>query len=147
MKLIEDMIQHFKDIDLNMVILEAVRDNEHVVIDMNAEKQLFEEGITSHGISIASYAPYSQVTIDIKRAKGQPVNRVTLRDEGDFQHSFFVYYGSDYFQISASDWKTEELKMLYGDDILGLTEENRQQLTIDIIVPYVLNKLRYVRKG
>lgn len=56
---------------------------------MNAEEQLYEQGINRLGVDIMDYAPYSPVTIEIKKALGQPTNRVTLRDEGDFESSFF----------------------------------------------------------
>lgn len=56
---------------------------------MNAEEQLFEQGINRLGVDIMDYAPYSPLTIAIKEEKGQPTNRVTLRDTGDFEASFF----------------------------------------------------------
>lgn len=142
MKLIEDMIKRFKAIDLNKLTLEAVAENNFVVVDMVAENQLFEEGETGHGVEISSFAPYSPFTIEIKKAKGQPYNRVTLRDEGDFQKSFFVYIGSDYFEVKADDWKTEQLKFQYGDDILLINDQNLATLLHDIIIPYIINKVK-----
>ena len=147
MKLLDDMVDFYKSFDLNKTILEAVEENESVILDLNANSQLFEEGITSRGIPIANFAPYSPVTVEIKKMKGQPTNRVTLYDEGDFYESMFIVYVPDGFIIRASDWKTEALMVKYGGDILGLTEENIKYLAEEFIVPYVLNKLRYERKG
>lgn len=147
MIIFENMIKHFKAIDLNTIVLNVVSENENVIIDLNAEVQLFEEGITSKGVSIASFAPYSPVTVQIKMAKGQPTNRVTLRDEGDFQSSFFVYIGADYFQIMASDWKTEKLTFEYGDDIMGLTSENLKYFLSEYVIPEILKNLKYDRKN
>lgn len=71
------------------IIQNIIWDNEAYIVDLNAEEQLFEQGINRLGVEISDYAPYSPVTIAIKEAKGQPTNRVTLRDEGDFESSFF----------------------------------------------------------
>ena len=105
------------------------------IIDANAEEQLFEQGINRLGVEISDYAPYSPVTIAIKEAKGQPTNRVTLRDEGDFESSFYLEVGDKQFEIKASDFKTEDLIKKYGRQILGLTDENISILIWKYIFP------------
>lgn len=70
-------------------IQQIIWDNDAYIVDMNAEEQLFEQGINRLGVDIMDYAPYSPLTIAIKEEKGQPTNRVTLRDTGDFEASFF----------------------------------------------------------
>ena len=80
-------------------IQQIIWDNDAYIIDMNAEEQLFEQGINRLGVEISDYAPYSPVTIAIKEAKGQPTNRVTLRDEGDFESSFFLEVGDKQFEL------------------------------------------------
>lgn len=109
---------------------------------MNAEEQLFEQGVNRLGVSIMDYAPYSPVTIAIKEAKGQPTNRVTLRDEGDFQSSFFLEVGDKEFEIKAADWKTEELIKKYGRQILGLTDENIKILIWHYIFPDLITEAK-----
>lgn len=91
------------------IIQNIIWDNEAYIVDLNAEEQLFEQGINRLGLEISDYAPYSPVTIAIKEAKGQPTNRVTLRDEGDFESSFYLEVGDKQFEIKASDFKTEDL--------------------------------------
>lgn len=117
-------------------------ENEAYIVDMNAEEQLFEQGINRLGVEISDYAPYSPVTIQIKEAKGQPTNRVTLRDEGDFESSFFLEVGTKQFEIKASDWKTEELIKKYGRQILGLTDENIAILIWQYIYPDLMNEAK-----
>lgn len=70
-------------------IQQIIWDNDAYIVDMNAEEQLVEQGINRLGVDIMDYAPYSPLTIAIKEEKGQPTNRVTLRDTGDFEASFF----------------------------------------------------------
>lgn len=123
-----------------------VLENEAFIVNMNAEDQLFDQGINSLGISIEDYAPYSDVTIEIKRMKGQPINRVTLHDEGDFANSIFLEVGKESFTIKAADSKTQALIRKYGRQILGLTKENLKELISKYILPELIkerNKLIY----
>lgn len=121
--------------DLVNTMQDIILEYETVIVDMNAEEQLYEQGITSYGVSIASYAPYSELTIQIKEQKGQPTNRVTLRDEGDFEGSFFVKINPESFEVKAGDWKTEDLTRQYGDEILGLTVENINEFVNQYLFP------------
>jgi hypothetical protein len=117
------------------IIQNIIWDNEAYIVDLNAEEQLFEQGINRLGVEISDYAPYSPVTIAIKEAKGQPTNRVTLRDEGDFESSLYLEVGDKQFEIKASDFKTEDLIKKYGRQILGLTDENISILIWKYILP------------
>lgn len=105
------------------------------ILDANAETQLFEEGVNSLGVSIMDYRPYAPLTIEIKKIKGQPTNRVTLRDEGDFESSFYLQVSDTQFEIKAGDFKTESLIKKYGAEILGLTTENISTLIWRYIYP------------
>lgn len=116
--------------------------NDAYIVDMNAEEQLFERGINRLGVEIMDYAPYTPVTIDIKKALGQPTNRVTLRDEGDFESSFFLEVGDKQFEIKASDFKTEDLIKKYGRQILGLTDENIAILIWQYIYPDLIDEAK-----
>lgn len=146
MKVITDLrnkvAQAENNINSGKWVQQIIYDNEAYIVDLNAEEQLYEQGVNNLGVSISDYAPYSQVTIEIKKAKGQPTNRVTLRDEGDFESSFFLDVGQNQFEIKASDWKTEELIKKYGRQILGLTNENIEKLIWDFIYPDLLSKLK-----
>lgn len=124
------------------LIAKVIVDNQEFIIDMNAESQLYDKGINRFGVDISDYAPYSPITIEIKREKGQPYNRVTLRDEGKFESSFFIEFLNDGFRISASDAKTAALTRKYGDGILGLTDENLQVVIGDYIKPFIFEQAR-----
>ena len=124
------------------LIQNIIWDNEAYIVDLNAEEQLYEQGINRLGVEIADYAPYSPVTIAIKEAKGQPTNRVTLRNEGDFESSFFLEVGDKQVEIKASDFKTEDLIMKYGRQILGLTDENIAILIWQYIYPDLINEAK-----
>ena len=112
------------------------------IIVANAEEQLFEQGINRLGVDIMDYRPYTPLTIAIKKEKGQPTNRVTLRDEGDFHSSFYLEVGDTQFEIKAADFKTEDLIKKYGRQILGLTNENIAELIWQYVYPDLLTKAK-----
>lgn len=133
--LLKRVVKFNDELTSGRLMQKIIWDNEAYIIDMNAEEQLFEQGINRLGVEISDYAPYSPVTIAIKEAKGQPTNRVTLRDEGDFESSFYLEVGDKQFEIKASDFKTEDLIKKYGRQILGLTDENISILIWKYISP------------
>lgn len=144
MNQIEELIAKIIELrdNINDYIRLEVIEDEAFICDMNSENQLFEKGITREGIKINSYAPYSKNTIAVKIAKGQPTNRVTLRDTGEFHASFAVYADDTKFFIDAKDWKTNKLGEKYGEEIFGLTDENINELIWEYIYPALMNKVR-----
>jgi hypothetical protein len=140
---IKSIIKKLKSIQdrdfLFKIVKEVVIKLDHILIDYNVEDQLFERGVTSEGVSISSYAPYSPITVSIKKEKGQKTRMVTLRDEGDFHESFFLEARDEDFEIYATDVKTGELVEKYGDEIFGITEENIQDF-IDSYLREEINK-------
>ncbi len=105
----------------------AVRQKEYEIIRAVAYLQLERRGIDGRGIKLWSYAPYSKKTIAIKRSKGQPTTRVTLRDTGDFQDNFHLYSDNEGFWIrslTSDRRKVANINYKYGQDIYKLTKEN-----------------------
>ena len=125
-------------------ISEIIKDNEVWICEMNSEDQLYELGINRVGVSIMDYMPYTPKTIELKEIKGQPTNRVTLRDTGDFYASFKIITEPDKFTIIATDYKTDGLIRKYGRQILGLTDENAQGLAHGYLLPGLLAKAQEV---
>lgn len=139
MQALRDLIGRLGKVEREIykVIASAIKADEAIILDMNATDQLFEKGINRDGVALSSFAPYRPVTIQIKGFKGQPTNRVTLQDTGDFHTSFFISYTADGFEIKASDWKTPKLLAGYGDEILGLSDQNFQDIAENYIKPEI----------
>lgn len=131
-QLAEDMLV---GLETGEYMMRIMSEYEAEICDMNAREQLFEKGMDATGASIAEYAPYAPLTIEYKVAKGQPVNRVTLRDTGDFHASFYLVIDPDKFTVWAGDEKTAKLVRQYGGEIFGLTPQNLDVLISEYVYP------------
>ena len=116
------------------------------IIKLNTIDQLFDEGIDSLGDSLGEY---SISTIEGtssylgKKAKGQPTDRITLKDTGKFYKTFKIEVKNDSFFINANPIKEDNnLFDDFGNEIVGLTEEN--QIKVSKII--LDNTIKYIRK-
>lgn len=143
MILLDNKIQALRDFrdTLGQIIKTKIEQDTSIIIDMNANRQLYQQGVNSEGEDIMSYAPYRTRTIRIKLTKGQPTDRVTLRDTGDFHTSFEVTADDTEFRIDATDWKTKDLVDKYGKEILGLTDEHINELIWLYLYPKLISEL------
>jgi len=102
------------------------------------QDQLFTTGEDGNGVSLGDYSP---VTIEIKKRKGQPTDRITLKDTGEFYKSYFIVAYVGGFVVDADDLKddgTSKTRLFnqYGDDVLKPNIE-----TIQLINEYYVEKI------
>lgn len=134
-------LRRFREI-LNDELKDEILNNADAIIEMVAQNQLYEQGIEGRGVSIMSYRPYAPRTIKKKQKKGQPYDRVTLRDTGEFHASLRVESDENGFYIVSSDEKAEYLLERYGTTIFRLTNENLKELLNNYIRPSLAKKLK-----
>lgn len=138
-----DTITSLQKVELGLLdgtyIKKAVEEKKEDIVEMNVS-QLYDEGVNRLGIAISTYAPYAPRTIQLKTKKGQPTDRVTLRDTGAFHKSFTLEIGPVGFYITATDYKTQELVDKYGANIFGLTSDNLAALSYELF-PLVMQQI------
>lgn len=124
-----------------------LKKNEKTILDWNRNEQLFRDGIYNDGTKIPDYM--ARTVDEFKIPKGQPYDRVTMRDTGDFHKSFYLDFKKDSVMIYAKDSKTSIIIKPYrygfgprGPKVLGLTDENRRRLLEEIIKPALFNEVR-----
>ncbi len=139
---LRNLINGLLSLDVDAIALEISKTNQfkRLVIELNTEgeatSQLYELGEDSTGKSLGKYTPF---TISEKRKKGQPTDRVTLKDTGEFYSSFEVkpFFGG--FIIDANPIKDDtNLFKRYGEDIIGLNDEN-----LELIIKYYLDAFQF----
>ena len=118
------------------------------IIKMNTIDQLYNKGIGSDNVELSSIGgEYSLVTMAISQKKGRPKanrNRITLKDTGEFYRSFRIYVFSGAVRIQADTIKDgRDLQDDWGDNILGLTPENKSKLIAIARNEYI----KYFRKN
>lgn len=138
---LEYRLRAFKD-SLPTLLEDIVRDKEDIIVSAIADDQLYRRGINGKGKKIMDYMPYTATTVRIKKKKGQPTTRVTLRDTGDFHNSMFVVFDAEGFYVTASDDKTPELIEKYGDEIFRLTDKNLTRIIRSHIRKELVKRLK-----
>ena len=104
------------------------------------QEQLFQSGEDGLGNTLGDYTPF---TVSVKRSKGQPTDRITLKDTGDFYKSYFITSFKGGFIIDANAKKKDtDLFERYGDDVLLPTAES-----LELIAEYYEERLiEYIKE-
>ena len=105
------------------------------------EDQLYNRGVDGNEQPLKNKRTgklgYKRTTIRIKIAKGQPVDRVTLRDEEEFHPSITIQADDNGFTISSNVTHAKFLISNYGEDILKPTLVNMQKFFDRYVLPNI----------
>lgn len=131
MKKIQNLIASIKEKEqeIPVFVRAACESLFDAIVEMVMVDQLYTNGINGDGVKLADYEPYSRFTIEIKQERGQPTDRVTLKDSGAFHHYGWVIYEDTGFRVTSIDDKTRKLVTRYGEAIFKLTTENQIRLS------------------
>ena len=123
------------------------------IINRNTHVQLFELNIDSQGVKLAANrSGYSDNTLRISQEEGRPKrgrDRVDLHDTGDYYKSHAVDIGSlkdDYFTMISDAQKDDTDLVDEWGDILGLTDESMNALSVFILVEFLPLLLEEIQK-
>lgn len=135
----------FKSIDkvtkeLTKVAQESVKKNEGIITALNTANLYAGKNANNKSLDAIGGA-YKPITVEIKKEKGQPYNRTTLRDTGDFYEGFFVDVKKDIWQVESEDSKRDKLVERYGKDIFGNTEKDETMINKQYILPDLLEHI------
>lgn len=139
MTTVEDMLNRVRKVDLDFETEESINDVRDVYVKEQRE-QLYT-GKLSTGEPIEP--EYSDQTVRSKKRKGQPFNRVTLKDTGEFYKNIFLDVREDIFVIDSADPKTDKLVEKYSEDIFGLNER-RTNTFVKELEPVFINRIKKV---
>jgi hypothetical protein len=110
---------------------EVVRDNV-AVFELDNQEQL-AAGLDATGQRIEP--PYTGTTRELKKQKGQPSDRVTLKDRGDFYRGLVARVRGQEVENVGTDPKTAELEQKYGPDIVGVSEPDIEDFRQQLLLP------------
>ena len=118
---------------INESIRTSVDNNKTVIKTMQTEEQMYQ-GINASGNSITP--DYANSTINYKKRTGQPYDRVTLKDSGDFYDSMKLIIGNNSMFIMNTKKYWIYLIDKYAD-ILGITDTNLQTFVNTYTLPII----------
>jgi hypothetical protein len=139
----------FINLNASSIVFNVIGNNKEIqkeILDLNRITQLFLKGEDSKGVDLNTMTQsgfgYSQRTIENKRRKNLPTNRVTLFDTGKFYKSFRLVIQPKYMDIVAQPNKGDSnLFDDFGDDIVGLSEDSLELLRSKLL-PLIIDYLR-----
>lgn len=131
------LIDKFQTLPIPQMIRETIEENASIIED----KQIAQLDAGTYPDGGPILPEYTDFTIEIKKIKGQPYDKVTLHDTGDFYRGIKLDLESDSFTLDSSDSKTGDLVDKYGD-IFGLSEQSKQELIDEQFIPTMDDKIR-----
>lgn len=146
---IAEKFKKLKEINQIKIWIDSLdRDTQEVILNLIKYNQLTGKGINEFGEIIGRYSPLTE-EINPEKVAGTPY---TLKDSGEFYNSMTVTPMADGFLVDADDvktgyarsgneiiQKTTKLFDLYGDSIVGLTEESKEELRKYILIKLIEN--------
>lgn len=145
-KKLDQKIKDFEYLNENVgdFIVDIMMEYEAEIVDLNSEDQLYTQGVDADNVQIQDREPYTPYTVRIKRLKGQPTNRVTTRDAGDFHRGFYLERGNKKVRFWSKDEKTEDLVSKYGESIFGLIPENKEEVFLSYVRPGIIEIIKAI---
>lgn len=143
MEAITNLINRLTDYrdNINNYMEDITRSIEDEIKELNVHQQ-YDLGQDRYGNEIRP--EYTRFTVQIKTMKGQPTDRVTLQDTGEYHESFKIRYEIEGFELYATDWKTSSINKKYGETIYGLQDSAAQELADRVYKPRMIQKLKKI---
>jgi hypothetical protein len=121
--------------NVNQLVKETFEEHKKLIIQYNADTQMYKLGQDKKGSIIRPAYAYSTKLKKIK--VGQPTDRVTLRDTGRFHKTLIVTPKENYVEISSDVEYAKYLFTKYGNDVLGIQEELLKEFVVRYVVPKI----------
>lgn len=103
-----------------------VLDNETEILDANTSQ--LEQGKDAMGNFLENYLSEDYARFKQVLNSSPPFGVPDLYLEGNFVEGFVLRWEGNVFNITSTDWKTNKLVQMYGEDIFGLMDESLLEL-------------------
>lgn len=137
------MLQSAAKLDLPYLIESSLIATEADYVNLQ-KLQLFvgklSDGEMIHRLNVP-YKGYAFTTIQQKERKGQPTDRITLKDTGDFYSQIFSDPRAEGIIVDSGDSKSAILKEAYGEKIFGLDDDSKQQY-VNVVQPVLIDEVQ-----
>lgn len=141
MATIAALLRKVEAFDPESIAIQSIEETKEAIADLNAE-QLYA-GKRKDGSDITP--EYSERTKEIKREKGQPTDRVTLRDTGAFYMGLRVDVQGEDVKVYSTDEKSDDLFKKYATktkNIFGLNPQYKGEYIREVLKKRFISKAR-----
>lgn len=138
LQIFDELKQRIRSLPIDEFLKEAIQENEAELADLNITQ--LQQGKDHEGDDIdPAYTPFTK---QIKAFKGQPTDKVTLEDTGDFYAGMFAEVRGKKVLFGSDDSKTTKIVKKYGGQVFGLTDENKAEASQELLKPELIEKTR-----
>lgn len=134
-----------KTMDTGFIATESIHETREMAVLLQ-QAQMFEgkdsEEHPIHRVGKPADYIYADRTIREKRRKGQPTDRVTLRDKQDFYGEIFLDARETTFLLDSADEKTGKLIEDYTEKIFGLGKTRKAEWVQEGLRPKFIGKIK-----
>ncbi len=143
---IDQLLAKLDLVDVEEIAGQALLLNKDYYLDLNTDQMWF--GILKTGGPIAPPPmypyPYSKITVEEKVRKGQPTDRVTLRDTDNFyNHMYLKLHSGGLIEIGSDVPYMQDIVDFYSDLVFGLFSESRELFITNAYQKTFVNLLKY----
>jgi hypothetical protein len=141
MATLSQMRRRLESVNEMNIASDSVQETKEALADINVEQMM--SGKRSDGSDILP--SYKDITIELKKMRGQPTDRVTLRDTGAFQAAIQTEVRGPEIITTSTDPKTEKLKKKYNTakgSIFGLGGKYKQRYIDEDLQPEFIKNMK-----
>ena len=139
---ITDKIEKLQAFNPREVAEESFTETAETYADFNAEQMFSGQTAEDTQITLEGRKGYRKTTFDIKRSKGQPTDRITLRDTGAFHRGLYARIQGNKILTGSTDSKADEIEERTGKQIFGLNEGNKKTFATGVFLRAILAKAK-----
>ncbi len=120
--------------EMQVLVFDVFFENAEVLEGYNRDQ--LRQGFRADGVPLPNYSPASVNFF------GKRPGRITLHDTGAFYRGFLLDADPDEAFLIGTDEKTDMLEERYGEDILGISEENKERFNREVLLPKLQEGLK-----
>lgn len=142
MFILDEMLQRVELVQNSIIELTAQTvqqtEEEFDLVQLN-KNQLYDDGEDAKEFTLRPYRSpmYAEMKYNM-RGDGKELTDLFL--SGEFQRGFHILIQNDQYSITSSDEKTQKLISMYGEDIFGIADKNKEKAFL-IIRPSLIAKV------
>ncbi len=137
MATVAEMMEAIKAVDIDKIVEDAIEATKGELLNQNRAQM--EAGQNKEEKAITPL--YAPSTVSKKKRKGQPYDRVTLKDKGEFYNKMGAQVDNEQVLIGSGVEYAKYLEARYGIQIFGVGGVYQVRYN-DVLAPVIISKVK-----